>query len=239
MLIGKHIKNDYFRNYYLTRGYKLLNLDPSRDRIAVDYVFSLINCHKIEETWNKLKEIASNKENAIIIGPELSRVESYQSILSENNVLIGVDGASFAFFLNTGKMPDIVVSDLDGPLKMYSIIREMDKYIAIHPHGDNIYRLAHLNSLLQYTKTVVTTQTEDHSCIKNIGGFTDGDRAILLALTLGFDKISVCCFSRKPVSTHKEITRPWSKEKNAKMKILYEIMEKIMEMYGDHVKIIS
>ncbi|MEB3755263.1 MAG: hypothetical protein GSR79_00150, partial [Desulfurococcales archaeon] len=69
---------------------------------------------------------------------------------------------------------------------------------------------------------------------------TDGDRAILLALTLGFDRISVCCFSRKPVFTHKEITRSWNKEeKNAKMKILYEIMEKIMEMYGDHVKIIS
>ncbi|MCE4606489.1 MAG: DUF115 domain-containing protein [Desulfurococcales archaeon] len=240
MLTRRHGRNNYFKDYYLTTGYKLLNLEPSKDRIAVSYVFSIIDCRRIEETWSKLKEIASNKGNAIIIGPELSQLERHQLIFPENTILIGVDGASYAFFLETGRMPDIVVSDLDGPLKMYSIIQEMGRYIVIHAHGDNIYRIAYLNSLLRYAKTVITTQTEDYVCIKNVGGFTDGDRAILLALTLGFNRIIVCCFSENPIFTHKEVTVSWSKEtKRIKIRILYELLEKIKKVYGDRVKIIS
>ncbi|MCE4615167.1 MAG: DUF115 domain-containing protein [Desulfurococcales archaeon] len=238
-MLNKH-SNNYFKDFYLTTGYKLLNLDPSRDRIAVQYIYSLINCRKVNEIWLNLREMASYRKTAVIIGPELSQLQKLQSTLSENNVLIGVDGASYTFFLKTGTLPDIVVSDLDGPLRLYYLIQEMNKYIAIHPHGDNIYRITTLNSLLQYSRLIVTSQTEDYECIRNIGGFTDGDRAVLLAVEMGFESIIICCFSREPVFFHKEIIYSRdSKTKKIKVEILYGLLEKIKELYGDRVKFIS
>jgi uncharacterized Rossmann fold enzyme len=233
-------RDDYFKDFYKSKGHKLLNLDPSRDRIAVQFVYSLIDCGKVNGTWFRLKQIASLLKSAIIIGPEMKDIEKVQAFPLEGSVIIGVDGASYAFFLKTGRMPDITVTDLDGPMRLYYLLREMNRYIVLHPHGDNIYRIANLYSILSYDNMIVTSQTENFDCIRNIGGFTDGDRAILLAIELGFKEIKVCCFSREPVYSHKEIGFPRDYElKNVKLRILYDLIQKIKESYGDRVKFIS
>ena len=232
--------DSYLKWFYLTTGYKTLKLDPSKDRLAVKYTYYLTNCERIKETWVELKEAALNKEKAIIIGPDLSQFKKNRNLFTEDSILIGVDGASYMFFHRTGKMPDIIVSDLDGPLRLYYLITEMNKYIAIHPHGDNIHRLAHLASLLKYDKIIVTTQTEDFECIRNVGGFTDGDRAILLALELGFNIIHVCCFKRRPLFAHKNtLSALDTKSKEIKMKILFDLIKIIKDIYGDKIKFTS
>jgi uncharacterized Rossmann fold enzyme len=227
----------YFKEFYKRVAAKQLGFDPSRDSIATQYISNIIECNRVEKAWKKILELSKNNE-ALIVGPAFNR--GIHGPLKNNVTIIGADGSSLLFYHNTGKLPDITVSDLDGPFILYNMIVQHDKWIVVHSHGDNIYRLAMLSNLLEYDKALFTTQTEDYKCITNIGGFTDGDRAIMLAVLLGFNKIRVCCFTREPVSLHKETTiTADSRSKRTKLELANQVIGKIKDVYRDRIEFIS
>lgn len=105
--------------------------------------------------------------------------------------IIAVDGAARRF-LEKNKNVDVVVTDLDG-LSTEQIIELHDNYsatIIVHGHGNNVNKIqAFFDTISLDERYVFTTQIEATIRVANLGGFTDGDRAIFAAIALGFKRV--------------------------------------------------
>ncbi|MGC8645074.1 MAG: hypothetical protein ACP5UO_02250 [Thermoplasmata archaeon] len=112
---------------------------------------------------------------------------------------------------------DMVVTDLDGPVEK---MESGDFIKVVHAHGDNIEKLGkHVPRM----KGLIlgTTQSIPVGSIRNIGGFTDGDRSVLMAIIMGARKVEVYGFNfEKPVDEP-------SRVKLEKMKVARDILNSI------------
>lgn len=105
--------------------------------------------------------------------------------------IIAVDGAS-RLFLERHMFVDLVVTDLDG-LSTRSVMELHDKWhstILVHGHGNNQQAVqALLEKATLDARYIFTTQVEPTRHVCNLGGFTDGDRAVFIGLALGFTRL--------------------------------------------------
>ncbi len=187
---------DEWLSYYYDVIVERLGIDPSRDIYATKLLDKLINKHSLR--WDKLYELISGRNVLVFMpGPSLEYVvevvsRSKSILLDKNSVVLSVDGATEALYRH-GIIPDIIVSDLDGDLE--SIINSGLKgsIVVIHAHGDNIDKLRKYVPLMIENNIGVlgTTQVEPYGVIRNLGGFTDGDRAVFLAAYHGARRIIV------------------------------------------------
>jgi len=104
----------------------------------------------------------------------------------ENYILIAADGATTAI-LEEDIIPDIIVTDLDGKLEDLMLANEMGSVFILHAHGNNLNQIINYSKKLH--KVLGTTQSKPLSNLYNFGGFTDGDRAVFLAVALGASEI--------------------------------------------------
>lgn len=125
----------------------------------------------------ELKSINSSKSVELSKSINLSK-----SIDLSNFTLIAADGATTAL-LEEDVVPDIIVTDLDG--RMEDIIRANQKgsFLAVHAHGNNLEKIKKWVPTLKHI--LGTTQSIPLKNVYNFGGFTDGDRALFLAVELG------------------------------------------------------
>lgn len=105
--------------------------------------------------------------------------------------LLAADGAAAAL-LGRGIVPDIVVTDLDGPEQALRQASRLGSIMAVHAHGDNLDALARL--VPQLERVIGTCQCRPPPGLFNFGGFTDGDRCVFLALELGASEIELAGF---------------------------------------------
>lgn len=101
----------------------------------------------------------------------------------EEFAVLAADGATTAL-LKHGIIPDVVVTDLDGPIEDLLRAYALGSMLVVHAHGDNISRLESFLSLVD-CRVLPTTQTEPFGCLYNFGGFTDGDRTAFLCSSVG------------------------------------------------------
>ena len=101
-------------------------------------------------------------------------------------VLVAADGATTAM-IEERLVPDIIATDLDGKLDDILLANIRGANIVIHAHGDNIDKIADYTSF--FNNVLGTTQAQPIGNIYNFGGFTDGDRALFLAVALGAEEI--------------------------------------------------
>ncbi len=165
--------------------------------ILDDFGFSRVDDEKSAETLNSLldnqnplqpSDITINDKVIVFgAGPSLKKnINDLKKINIQNYTLIAADGATTAL-LEEKITPDIIVTDLDG--KMDDIVKANNEgsILVIHAHGnnrDNIKRyFPGLKNILG------TTQSVPMDRVYNLGGFTDGDRCIFLAIVLGAKKI--------------------------------------------------
>ena len=94
---------------------------------------------------------------------------------------------STKILLSNNIPPDIVVSDLDGDPA--SLIKSSidGAVMVIHGHGDNLYEVLKISRRLR--SLVVSTQVIPIPPLVNYYGYTDGDRAILMAIRAGARRI--------------------------------------------------
>ena len=136
-----------------------------------------------------------NIKNAIVFGagPSLKKDIGFIKDKCDSDkeyfkdyILIVADGAT-TVVLKENILPDIIVTDLDGKLEDLMIANEKGSVFVLHGHGNN------LDLILKYTekihKVLGTTQSKPMPNLHNFGGFTDGDRAVFLAVALGVGKI--------------------------------------------------
>lgn len=85
---------------------------------------------------------------------------------------------------------DCLVTDLDKhPGTVVSLTHESVPVVA-HAHGDNIPAIREVVPDADTTALIPTTQSTPRPPIRNVGGFTDGDRAAFLADYLGATRLT-------------------------------------------------
>ena len=143
-------------------------------------------------TLNDLSEIVGFSDKFIVFGAGPSVKEHVQMLKEEYDlkdyVLVAADGATTAM-IEEKISPDIVATDLDGNIDDILLANLRGANIVIHAHGDNIDRIASLTSF--FNNVLGTTQSQPVGNLYNFGGFTDGDRAIFLAVALGASQITL------------------------------------------------
>ena len=160
--------------------------DDEKSAKLLDEILSTEGCLSL----NDLAEIVGFSDKFIVFGAGPS-VKEHILDLKENYdlkeyVLVAADGATTAL-IEERISPDIVVTDLDGNIDDILLANLRGANIVIHAHGDNIERIASLSSF--FNNVLGTTQAQPVGNIYNFGGFTDGDRAIFLAVALGASQI--------------------------------------------------
>ncbi len=97
-------------------------------------------------------------------------------------------GSSVGRLLSKGIVPDIVVTDLDGDIRPQIEASSSGAVTAIHAHGDN-HDLIRMYASSFEGRVVLTTQSTPENTVYDFGGFTDGDRAVCMAVHFGATKI--------------------------------------------------
>ncbi|ELY42343.1 6-hydroxymethylpterin diphosphokinase MptE-like protein [Natronorubrum sulfidifaciens] len=80
---------------------------------------------------------------------------------------------------------DCMVTDLDKNPETVRRLTHEGVPVAIHAHGDNVPALRSVVPDCATEAVLATTQAEPRGPVRNVGGFTDGDRTAFLADQLG------------------------------------------------------
>lgn len=106
---------------------------------------------------------------------------------AERVAVVAADGATTAC-LTAGFVPDVIVTDLDGPVPAELTANQRGSVVVVHAHGDNQEAVAHW--LPQFPGELVGSWAgAPRDGIINVGGFTDGDRGAFLADHVGARRI--------------------------------------------------
>ncbi|MEM4950603.1 MAG: hypothetical protein QXS75_04660, partial [Thermoplasmatales archaeon] len=115
---------------------------------------------------------------------------------------------------------DMIVTDLDGPA---NLILRGNTLKVVHAHGDNIERIVNLVPRMEGS-VLGTTQSIPVGSVRNIGGFTDGDRSVIMAVLMGAERVKIYGFDfENPVDEPKD-------KKIMKMKVAKDILNNIRDV---------
>lgn len=102
--------------------------------------------------------------------------------------IVAVDGAT-VLLMKYGLVPDIVVTDLDGSWHYIMEASRAGAIVVVHAHGDNI---AALRGIVPRIENVAgTTQCMATRFATIAPGFTDGDRALGLAIACRASRVTL------------------------------------------------
>lgn len=133
------------------------------------------------------------EKDVFVIG-SAPQVERDLKEVELRGTIIAADGATTKI-KKIGRIPDIIVTDLDGIVEDQIFANERGSIVLIHAHGDNI-ELIKRWVLLFPGLLMGTTQCKPIHPLKNYGGFTDGDRCVFLADHFGASRICILGMGR-------------------------------------------
>ncbi|AGB49747.1 putative Rossmann fold enzyme [Methanomethylovorans hollandica DSM 15978] len=145
---------------------------------------------KISPGLGALKGAISGK-HVLVCGNGPNLAEDLGRLDLERYVVIAADGAT-TIVMDTGRIPDIIVTDLDGDVEREIEASEQGSLVVVHAHGDNMSKL--LRYVPQLTNIIGSTQAVPLQNVFNFGGFTDGDRAVHVAIEFGAETIKLAGF---------------------------------------------
>jgi uncharacterized Rossmann fold enzyme len=161
-----------------------------RDEEAASLLSGLLRRKSPQDLLKDASDIVRDRM-VIVCGNAPSLASEIERLPSKDGIFIAADGAA-GVLLNSGIVPRIVVTDLDGP---FATILQADRegsIIVVHAHGDNIDALKRCVPKLR--NVIGTTQSAPLDNVYNFGGFTDGDRCVFLAQHLGAADIRLIGF---------------------------------------------
>ncbi len=166
-----------------------------------------------------LSDILLNQE-VTIVGAGIDDDEKIPS-----GVLIAADGA-VSVCLERQLIPDIVVTDLDGNLLDIIFANESGSKIVLHGHGDNLSKLFEFYTRIKVISLTTTYPSDMSNCW---GGFTDGDRALMMSLSQGVSLVNLVGFNFSKVGKY---TGKYSPKKLQKLDWARRIVEKCQDQTG-------
>ena len=123
--------------------------------------------------------------------------------------ILGAPESAVLYSLESGKRLDYITGDLDASLRLVGHYTTAARFRLIHLHGDNIERVKSLSTSI--APFIPTTQVDPTGCVVNLGGFTDGDRAIMVAMVMGASEVIVKPLPGRIRGEHKDYKDTWSK----------------------------
>ena len=194
---------------------------------------------KDEAAARELALLASSKEQCddlcltrlfsscatVVAGPPSSE-KRYDDLIIGTALSVGI---GTAYMVAEGRIPDLVVTDLDGDVEKDLVANEKGAVLVVHAHGDNIPALRQYVPMIK-GRIVLTTQSTPFGRVQDFGGFTDGDRAISLAVHFGARNIRMIGFDLKHPRP-KQGTSPlvkarklkWAEKLIAQLKVRYNL----------------
>lgn len=189
------VNRDEWLRIYKDITRKLPSLNFQRDQEATDLLSNiLLKTNKGIEVKGFFERISS-REVAIVVGcgeSVYSELKYLKTCLNNRELLVVAANGATKVLLETGLLPDLVVTDLDGDF--YSLVDASSKgaILVVHAHGDNIDKL---NYITAFKGPIVgSTQVEPRPLVYNFGGFTDGDRAVFVLYHAGYREVVLVGF---------------------------------------------
>ena len=148
--------------------------------------------------------------DVLVVGNAPTLEEELENLHERNRTFVAADGAT-AVLLEKGIVPEIVVTDLDGPFDAILEANKMGAIATVHAHGDNLDALK--RCVPQLGMILGTVQCRPPQGLYNFGGFTDGDRCVFLAKELGAASIKLLGFDfeDESVTPRKRKKLAWAK----------------------------
>jgi hypothetical protein len=126
--------------------------------------------------------------------------------------VVAADGAA-ATCLEAGIVPDIVATDLDGPVPSEVTANRRGSLVVVHAHGDNQDAIEEW--VPQFPGELAGSWAgPPGGGLLDVGGFTDGDRAVFLAEAVGVPRILLWGFDFDRVEEPDPVAR---RRKEAKL----------------------
>jgi uncharacterized Rossmann fold enzyme len=101
--------------------------------------------------------------------------------------IVAADGAA-ARCLDGGLVPDVITTDLDGPVASEIVACARGAILVVHAHGDNVPQLEEWVPQMEGEIAGSWAGPPSESLL-DVGGFTDGDRGVCLAAHLGARRV--------------------------------------------------
>jgi uncharacterized Rossmann fold enzyme len=113
------------------------------------------------------------------------------------SAIIAADGAT-RVCMEAGLIPDVVVTDLDGPVPSEVAANSAGSIVLIHAHGDNLPALERW--VPEFSGELAGSWAgPPRDGLIDVGGFTDGDRSVYLADHVGAARILLWGFDFRTV----------------------------------------
>jgi len=192
---------------------KDLNINESLDYLARDIIFKL----GIGKLLNSDVLKAKIKDKTVaVVGLCITKKE-LQSINEEVVITSGKSIVKVREY-DANFVPDVHVTDLEEEEEIIVNLEKNGCILVIHAHGDNIERIRKIVPKL--SSFVATTQVQPIKGVYNFGGFTDGDRAAIIAKVMQAKAIKLYGFDFKKVDNPlKRRKMKWAKIVLAKEKL--------------------
>ncbi|HIP66032.1 MAG TPA: DUF115 domain-containing protein [Pyrodictium sp.] len=156
----------------------IMGFDPSHDRFAANILSALLYDALLEDRYLGLDAICALLKREVCVAGGSAELKRQLKHVRDCSTVIAVDGAS-KLLLEYGIKPSIVISDLDG--SWFAIERASEHgVVVVHGHGDNMFALREVVPRLE--NVCGTVQVLPPPLTFNVGGFTDGDRAVSMIL---------------------------------------------------------
>lgn len=144
--------------------------------------------HALVPATNRFRDLGvtlRNRRNVVVVGagPSLARTDG---ALLAGKIVVAADGAT-TWLREQQVMPHIVVTDLDGAPDDLTWAAKAGAAMVVHAHGDNRPAIQRLvpELLPQVYGTYQGPPQPGLEPMQNVGGFTDGDRAVMLCEAIG------------------------------------------------------
>ena len=163
--------------------------EPVYEAILADFGFDRTADERVRDVLAGLAEpfdlarLDVTGETVVIAGAGPSLESDLDSLSDE----MPSDGAVFAAstaadrLAEAGVEVDCMVTDLDKSPETVRSLTERGTPVAVHAHGDNEPLVRDIVPTLDTQNVLATTQAAPVGPARNVGGFTDGDRAAFLA----------------------------------------------------------
>lgn len=149
--------------------------------------------------------------------------------------VIGAPEGGLLPLVEAGVRPLYVTGDLDLDSKLLSLLFEIPRVLLVHIHGDNFSKVLETvkkRSVSLSTKIVVTTQVRTCGCSMSLGGYTDGDRAVLLPVVLGAKEVVAYGYVFNKASFLHKASAVAIDYKNLKLSLASRLIKEISATYG-------
>ena len=183
-----------------------------QEEISVQFGFSKDREDVVSRLITGLKQNNSSirdsieKKDLVLVGAGLqSSIE-----IPSSNVIVA-DGALRAC-LEQDILPSLIVTDLDGYIPDILWARKKGSKVILHAHGDNIARVFQYLSAINPNCITTTYPSVSSNCW---GGFTDGDRALMMSLSLNCNTIRMMGFDYSMIGDYSGDYSPRKLEKLA------------------------